>query len=68
MQPNVEAFFHEPTNTVCYVVSDPATKRAAVIDSVLDYDMVAGRTATTHADQVLAFIEAVRDQLSRWQY
>ena len=57
MTPEIEAFFHEPTNTVCYVVADPETKRCAVIDSVLDYDMAAGRTGTTHADGVAAFID-----------
>jgi glyoxylase-like metal-dependent hydrolase (beta-lactamase superfamily II) len=55
-QPEVEAFFHEPTNTVCYVVSDPVTGSAAIIDSVLEYDMVAGRTGTDHADRVLAYV------------
>ena len=54
--PEIEAFFHEPTNTVYYVVSDPETGVAAIIDSVLDYDMSAGRTATHHADGVLAYI------------
>ncbi|MEO0362214.1 MAG: MBL fold metallo-hydrolase, partial [Pseudomonadota bacterium] len=57
-EPTIEAFFHEPTNTVCYVVADPATKRCAVVDSVLDYDLAAGRTGTAHADKVVAHIEA----------
>ena len=35
---NVQEFFHEDTYTYSYVVSDPATKKAAIIDSVLDYD------------------------------
>ncbi|QIE56958.1 MBL fold metallo-hydrolase [Pikeienuella piscinae] len=56
MQPEIEAFFHEDSNTVSYVVSDPETRRAAVIDSVLDYDMAAGRTATSHADRILAHL------------
>ena len=38
MRPEVTAFFDEATNTISYVVVDPATKRCAVIDSVLDYD------------------------------
>lgn len=54
----IEAFFHETTNTVCYVVSDPATGHAAIIDSCLDFDMAAGRTETTHADRVIAYIAA----------
>lgn len=36
--PVIRAFFDEPTNTVSYIVADPATGRAAVIDPVLDYD------------------------------
>lgn len=58
MPAKIEAFFHEATNTVCYVVNDPATRRAAIIDSCLDFDMAAARTQTTHADEVLAYIAA----------
>ena len=58
MSAKIKAFFHEATNTVCYVVSDPATKHAAIVDSCLDFDMAAARTQTTHADQVLAYIAA----------
>lgn len=58
MSAKIEAFFHEATNTVCYVVSDPATKHAAIVDSCLDFDMAAAQTQTTHADQVLAYIAA----------
>jgi glyoxylase-like metal-dependent hydrolase (beta-lactamase superfamily II) len=56
MKPQVHAFFDEPTNTVSYVVTDPATKTCAVIDSVLDYDPAAGRTKTASADSIIAFI------------
>ena len=45
MQPEIADFFHEPTNTVSYVVADPETGACAVIDSVLDYDPDAARTA-----------------------
>lgn len=58
MKPDIEAFFHEDSNTVSYIVSDPETRDAAVIDSVLDYDMAAGRTATGHADKLIAHIRA----------
>lgn len=54
--PEVKAFFDEQTFTVCYVVSDPATNRAVIIDSVLDYDAASGRTSTTSADQVIAYV------------
>ena len=54
--PHVEAFFDEPTFTATYVVHDPATKDAAIIDSVLDFDHAAGRTAFESADKVIAFV------------
>ncbi len=41
-QPVIHPFFDEPTNTVSYIVADPATKQAAVIDPVLDYDPNSG--------------------------
>ena len=41
----IKAFFDNATNTISYVVHDPTTRRAAVIDSVLDYDPAAGRTS-----------------------
>ena len=55
-KPNVTAFFDEATFTVTYVVSDPATNRAAVVDPVLDYDPASGRTSTRSADQVIAHV------------
>jgi glyoxylase-like metal-dependent hydrolase (beta-lactamase superfamily II) len=55
-KPNVSAFFDEATFTVTYVVSDPATGRAAVIDPVLDFDPASGRTSTSSADQVVAHV------------
>ena len=55
-KPNVSAFFDEATFTVTYVVSDPATRRAAVIDPVLDFDPASGRTSTTSADKVVAHV------------
>ena len=56
-KPNVSAFFDEATFTVTYVVSDPATRRAAVIDPVLDFDPASGRTSTTSADKVVAHVK-----------
>ena len=50
------AFFDPQTWTVTYVVWDPATRRAAVIDPVLDYDFKSGHTGTASADQVLACV------------
>ena len=55
---NVQEFFHADTNTYSYVVSDSSTNQAAIIDSVLDYDHASGRTATTTADQIIAYVKA----------
>ena len=54
MTPTVQAFFHDGTNTVTYLVSDPAAQAAAIIDPVLDYDAGSGRASTGSADAVLA--------------
>ena len=58
VKPDVKGFFDKETFTVSYVVSDPATKIAAIIDPVLDFDPKSGRTSTLSADEVLAFIRA----------
>lgn len=55
-KPDVKAFFDPATNTVSYVVSDPQTKQAAIVDSVLDYDPKSGRTSKASADEVIAFV------------
>ncbi len=57
-RPEIKGFFDEPTNTASYVVWDPATKAAAVIDSVLDFDVAAGRTSFRAADAMIAFVKA----------
>lgn len=56
--PVVRAFFDEPTNTVSYVVHDAETRRAAIIDSVLDYDHASGRTSTASAEAIVAHVRA----------
>ena len=58
MQPEVHGFFDEATNTITYVLRDPAGRACAVIDSVLDFDYASGRTDTRSADMVVAFIRA----------
>ena len=52
----IRSFFDPATYTVTHVVSDLATQRAAIIDSVLDYDPKSGRTATRSADAVIAHV------------
>jgi glyoxylase-like metal-dependent hydrolase (beta-lactamase superfamily II)/uncharacterized protein (DUF302 family) len=50
----IQAFFHDPTNTATYLVIDPATGQAALIDPVLDYDHRSGEASTGSADVILA--------------
>ena len=50
----IHAFFDEPTNTVSYLVADPDTKQAAVIDPVLDYDHKSGKANVKSAEAILA--------------
>jgi glyoxylase-like metal-dependent hydrolase (beta-lactamase superfamily II) len=59
MRPDVQAFFDTATFTASYLVVDPATKTAAIIDPVLDFEPKAGKLSTASADALLA---AVRDQ------
>lgn len=56
-RPHVKAFFDETTFTVSYVVSDPETKHAAIIDPVLNYDPASGRTSTNSSDAVIAYVK-----------
>ncbi|MFM8636539.1 MAG: MBL fold metallo-hydrolase [Betaproteobacteria bacterium] len=58
LKPQVQAFFDAPTWTVTYVVYDREGGQAAIIDSVLNYDHKSGRTRTTGADEVIAFVKA----------
>jgi glyoxylase-like metal-dependent hydrolase (beta-lactamase superfamily II) len=54
--PDVTAYYDEPTGTVTYLVVDPGSKHAAIIDPILDYDEKAGRISTQSADALLADI------------
>ncbi|MFZ5790894.1 MAG: MBL fold metallo-hydrolase [Pseudomonadota bacterium] len=54
MRATVHAFFHEPTFTVSYLLSDMATRTAAIIDPVLDFDAKSGRSSRQSADVILA--------------
>ena len=55
-RPTIAGFFDENTFTVTYVVHDAATKQAAIIDSVLDYDQASGRTGFESAERVLDYV------------
>jgi glyoxylase-like metal-dependent hydrolase (beta-lactamase superfamily II) len=56
LRPEIASFFDPATFTVTYVIHDPATREAAIIDSVLDFDPASGRTATASADAVIAHV------------
>ncbi|MDN3563893.1 MBL fold metallo-hydrolase, partial [Paeniroseomonas aquatica] len=55
-QPVVTGFYHEETNSIAYVVADPATKRCAIIDPVLDFDRACRGTHTAFADRMVQFV------------
>ena len=61
----IQAFFDEPTNTVSYLVSDPATRRAAVIDPVLDYDHRTGKASAKSA-QIILDVAAAGNLTIEW--
>jgi len=56
MSPEIVAFFDPATSTYSYVVSDPASKRCAIIDPVLDYDPAAGRISLDNAERLIAYV------------
>ena len=58
LRPSIAGFFDEATNTVTYVVHDPATGEAAIIDSVLDFEAAAGRTSNGSADRIIEYVAA----------
>ena len=63
--PQVEPFFHADSSTWTYLVHDPATREAVLIDPVLDFDPKAGRTSTDSAQALLDRVDALGLDL-RW--
>lgn len=61
----IKAFFHEPSFTLTYVVFDPKTRDAVIIDPVLDLDLLTWRVSTTAVDEVAEFV-AERSLNVRW--
>ena len=59
MRPEIVCFFDDKTNSASYVVHDPETMQAAIIDPVLDYDLISGRTSTESADKIAAHVTEV---------
>lgn len=60
MNPQVKHFFDKATWTLTYVIYDAPGGKAAIIDSVLDYDPKSGRTRTASAEQVVAFVREMK--------
>lgn len=54
MNPDVQHFYHDQSGTLSYLVADPETGVAAIIDPVLDFDIVSGRTGTSSAEEMLS--------------
>ena len=65
VKPEVHPFHHAPTGTWSYVVADPTTRQAAVVDPVLDYDAASGRTGTSSVEALVNFIRE-RDLAVDW--
>lgn len=55
-RPEVASFFDLTTNTVTHIVSDPISKSAAIIDSVLDYDSASGKISYASADRLITYV------------
>jgi len=55
-RPHVTGYYHEPTGSIAYLVADPASGHAAIIDPVLDYDEKAARISTESTDAMLTDI------------
>ena len=65
VKPEVSAHFDEATNTISYIVKDPASNHCAIVDSVMDIDYAAGRITYDHADALIAEIQK-RDLTLDW--
>jgi len=55
----IEAFFDTATSTASFLLSDPDTRKAAIIDAVMDFDPATGKLSTSSADRMLARAEAL---------
>lgn len=65
MPPLVQGFFDPVTFTASYVVQDPASSACAIIDPVMDFEAAAGRTSSTSADKIIAYVRE-RDLQVQW--
>lgn len=56
----VAAFYDKKTGSYQYVITDKATRSAAIVDPVLDFDEKAAATSTRNADEIAAYVQAER--------
>ncbi|WDE07334.1 MBL fold metallo-hydrolase [Thalassomonas viridans] len=63
MTPEIKAFFHQPSSTLCYVVTCPESRKCAVIDPVLDFDIYSGEIDTAFATTIIDYIQEEALQL-----
>ncbi|MAZ85065.1 MAG: MBL fold metallo-hydrolase [Hoeflea sp.] len=59
VKPDVHAFFDDATNTISYIVKDPASNACAIVDSVMDIDYAAGRISYDHADELIRQVQSL---------
>ena len=57
ISPQVTPFFHEDSSTWSYVVREPGSREAAIVDPVLDFDPKAGATGTQSAQKLLSYVQ-----------
>lgn len=64
MTPIVKSFFDPATCTISHVVHEAGGGACAIVDAVLDYDAKSGRTRTTSADKLAAFVQENKLQVA----
>ncbi len=57
MSPEIKGFYDPGSHTISYVLSDPATRKCAIIDPVLDYDPPSGRVSSVSADVLAQYVQ-----------
>ena len=63
LPPLLESFYDPATCTVSHLLACPRTRRAALIDPVLDYQAASGRTGTASAERLIERLQALELQL-----
>ncbi|GGB51817.1 MBL fold metallo-hydrolase [Shewanella inventionis] len=53
----IDPFYHQSSQSICYVVTDPASRQSAIIDPVLDFDISSGKISTEFADSIIDHLD-----------